>query len=165
MAKALTFIENNPLHQGEEQALAIADVVEALANSREAVLVTLDILTNLNDMGLLGLIQGVVKERTEVGTMAIQMMNQPGPHRVLKNLMNALEFLGKVQPAQVETIFNGLTNGLQRALENPLDNKTLSLWGLGKGLRDPEVMTSLYTILGFIHGVGEVFAKEQREIH
>ncbi|UFJ41720.1 DUF1641 domain-containing protein [Brevibacillus humidisoli] len=54
-----------------------------------------------------------------------------------------------------------MTGGLERSAERMQDDKQVSLWGLGKTLRDPDISASLSTMLAFMQGMGEVFNKEK----
>ena len=82
----------------EEQAQAISDIVKALSDNRDAIVLSLDILKNLHEMGLLYAVHGLLEQRTEVGAIAIQQVNQPGMQHGIKNAMNVVKFLGSLDP-------------------------------------------------------------------
>ncbi|MFC3885149.1 DUF1641 domain-containing protein [Bacillus songklensis] len=165
MAKAIRQINKKAPNKEEEQAQAITDIVKALADNREAIMVTLDILKNLHEMGALNAVDGLLKARSDVAYIAIQQLNQPSMHNTIKNAMGAFKFLGSVNPDQLQTIFQGLSHGLERSAENIKKGEDASLWQLGKSIRNPDVRASLSTMVEFLQGMGEVFHHEQREVH
>jgi uncharacterized protein YjgD (DUF1641 family) len=165
MAKAIRQIKKHVPNPQEEQAQAISDIVKALAENREAILTTIGILKNLQEMGALDAVHGLLEKRNEVGAIAIGQLNQPSMHNTIKNAINAFKFMGSVNPTQLQTILKGLSHGLERATESVPNGEEPSLWKLGKSMRDPEVKASLATMVEFLHGMGEAFHQEHREIH
>lgn len=165
MAKAIRQIKKQIPSPAEEQAQAITDIVTALADNRQAIMTTLGILKNLHEMGALDAVHGLLEKRNDVGVIAVGQLNQPAMHNTIKNGINAFKFLGSVNPNQLQTIFEGLSHGLERSTESVKKGEDPSLWKLGKSMRNPEVRTSLATMVEFLQGMGEAFHQEQREIH
>jgi uncharacterized protein YjgD (DUF1641 family) len=163
MAKAIKQINKSIPNPEEEQAQAISDILKALSDNREAILTTLGIMKHLHEMGVLNALHGMLEQRTEVGAIAIQQMNQPTMHNTIKNGINAFKFLGGVKPEQLQSIFQGLGHGLERSSEMIQKGEYPSLWKLGTSIRNPEVRASLSTMVEFLQGMGEVFNHEQNE--
>ncbi|MDQ0245525.1 uncharacterized protein YjgD (DUF1641 family) [Bacillus fengqiuensis] len=165
MAKAIRQINKHVPNKEEEQAQAVADIVAALAENREAIVTTLGILKELQEMGALNAIHGLLQKRTDVGAIAIQQINKPNMHNTIKNGMNALGFLGSINPDQLKIIFQGLNQGLERATESAHQGEEQSLWKLGKNMGNSEVKASLATMMGFMQGMGEAFQQENGKLH
>ncbi|HYK71960.1 MAG TPA: DUF1641 domain-containing protein [Pseudoneobacillus sp.] len=167
MAKAIKQINKTVPNPVEEQAQAITDILQALSENREAILTTLGIMKHLHEMGVLTAIHGLLEQRTEVGAIAIQQMNQPAMHNTFKNGINAFKFLGSVNPEQLQSILQGLSSGLERSTEVIQKGEFSSLWKLGTSMRNPDVRASLSTMVEFLHGMGEVFNRDQekQELH
>lgn len=165
MAKAIRQINKHIPNKQEEQAQAIADIVAALADNREAIMTTLGILKELQEMGALDAIHGLLQKRTDVATIAIHQINQPSMHNTIKNGMNALGFLGSINPDQLQAILQGLSHGLKRATESAQKGEEQSLWKLGKSMGNSEVKASLATMMGFMQGMGEAFRQENGKLH
>ena len=157
MAKPIRHINNQVPDPAREQAEAISDIVKALSANREAILTSLDILKNLQEMGALAAVHGLLEQRTEVGAIAIQQINQPAMQHVIKNAMSVFNFLGSLDPEQMQTIFSGLTRGLEHASERIQNGDNPSLWKLGTSIRNPEIKASLSTMLEIMQGLGEAF--------
>ncbi|WP_442599787.1 DUF1641 domain-containing protein [Neobacillus sp. D3-1R] len=165
MAKAIKQIKKSVPNPVEEQAQAISDILESLTENREAILSTLGILKHLHEMGVLNALHGLLEQRTEVGAIAVQQMNQPAMHNTIKNGINAFKFLGSVNPEQLQSILQGLSHGLERSTEVIQKGEFQSLWKLGTSMRNPDVRASLSTMVEFLHGMGEVFNRDQQELH
>jgi len=161
MAKAIRSIEKkistDPI---EQQNQALQDLLQAVTDSREALVVFLDILKEAHQAGILNIVQGVLKARQDVGYLAIQQLNQTTMHHTIKNIMGVAEILGKIEPEHLNRILNGVANGLDKTTELHENGKVHGLWGLTKDLRDPDVNSTLTTAIEFMKGMGEVLRKD-----
>jgi uncharacterized protein YjgD (DUF1641 family) len=165
MAKPIRQINKAVPDPVEEQAQAITDIVKSLSENRDAILTTLGILRNLQDMGVLNALHGLLEQRNEIGSLAIQQINQPAMHNTIKNAINVFKFIGSVKPEQLQAIIQGVSQGFERSIETLQKGESLSLWKLGNSFRDPDVKASLTTMVEFLHGMGEVFNQDQRNMH
>ena len=164
MAKAIKQIRKEIPNPEQEQAKAITDIVEALANNREAIMSTIGIVKHLHEMGILDALNGLFEKSADVGVIAIQQMNQPNMHNTIKNGMSAMKFLGQLNPEQLQIILSG-SRGFEKFGEKVEANEKVSLWRLGSSIRNEEVQTALVTMLGFLEGMGEVFQGDKEELH
>lgn len=165
MAKAVRQISKSVPNQQEEQAEAVAAIIKELADNREAIVSTIAILKNLHEMGVLNIFKGLLEQRTDVGAIAIQQMNQPAMYNIIKNGMSAAKFLGSVNPEQLTNILEGVNKGMQRASESVDRKEDAGLWKLGKNIRTPEARASLAVMTEFLQGMGQAFQQEKRETH
>jgi uncharacterized protein YjgD (DUF1641 family) len=158
MAKAIKQIEKKRLNPIEEQTQAIKELVEMTAESREALMTFLEILQELHKAGLLDIIKGLLKTRHKVGVLAMDQINQPDMHNMIRNGINTIEFLGELDPDQLKTMLDGVNNGLETSAESA-NKKEVSLWGMAKTMRDPDVKRSITTMISFLEGMGKEFSK------
>ena len=165
MAKAIRQINKSVPTEEELQLQAISDIMKAIGENRDAIVTSLDILKNLQDIGVLQAVQGLLEQRVDVATIALKQINQPAMHNSIKNAFNAIKFLGTVKPEQLQLILQGLGQGLERTLGNNQQQEHQSLWKMSKSLRDPDVKASLSTALEFLQGMGEVFNNEGKTLH
>lgn len=165
MAKAIKQIKKEIPTPEQEQSQAITDIIAALANNREAIMSTIGIIKHFHDMGILDALNGLLEKRTDVGVIAIQQINQPSMHNTIKNGMNTFKFLGQLNPDQLQIILNGVSRGFEKFGEKIDKNEKASLWKLGTSIQNEEVRKSLFTMLGFLEGMGEVFQGDKREMH
>jgi uncharacterized protein YjgD (DUF1641 family) len=163
MAKAITQIRKEIPNQVDEQTQAVEDIIREIASNREAILETIGIMKELHETRVLEAVNALLKQRTEVGAIAIQQINQPAMHNIIKNGMNAFTFLGSVQPGQLDTILNGLSQGMQRLSLTAQNGEKQSLWKLRKRLWSPEIRSVMTMMINFMDGMGTVFLRNRRE--
>jgi uncharacterized protein YjgD (DUF1641 family) len=161
MAKAIKDIDKKRSNPIEEQTEAIQQLIEMTAESRDALLSFLDILQELHNAGLLDIVQGLLKTRHKVGVLAMGQLNQPEMHRIIKNGINTIQFLGELNPDQLNTMLNGVNKGLEKSTMNTKKGEQVSLWGLAKSIRDPNVKMSISTMMSFLEGMGKGIKKDQ----
>ncbi|MBP0725744.1 DUF1641 domain-containing protein [Bacillus sp. RG28] len=165
MAKPIKQIRRVIPTPEQEREQAITDILTALANNREAVLGTLGIIKQLQDIGVLAALNALLEKRVDVGVIAINQINQPNMHNMIKNGMNAINFLGKVSPDQLQIMLDGVSRGLVRFGEKIDKREKASIWKLGSSIGNDDVKTALVTMLGFLEGMGEVFKEDKQELH
>jgi uncharacterized protein YjgD (DUF1641 family) len=161
MAKAIKQIDKKESNPIEEQVQAIQQLIEMTAESRDALLSFLEILQELHSAGLLDIVQGLLKTRHKVGVLAMGQLNQPEMHRMIKNGINTIQFLGELDPDQLQTMLNGVNKGLEKSTMNVKKGEQISLWGLAKSMRDPDIKMSMSTMMGFLEGMGKGIKNKQ----
>lgn len=165
MAEAIKQIRKEIPTPEQEQSQAISEIIAALASNREAIISTIGIIKHLQEMGVLDALNGLLEKRVDVGAIALQQFNQPGMHNIIKNGMNTFKFLSQLNPDELQILLNGVTRGLEKLGERIDRNDKVSLWQLGNSIRNDEVRTSLFTMLGLLEGMGEVFQRDKRDLH
>ncbi|MDP4083925.1 MAG: hypothetical protein Q8934_04830 [Bacillota bacterium] len=165
MAKAITQIRKEIPNQKEEQTEAIEKVLQELGKNSEAIIQTIQILKELHDTKILETVHAILKQRTEIGAIAIHQVNQPTMRNIIKNGMNTIEFLGTLKPGQLNTILDGVGHGLERLSETGEKGEKQSLWKLRKRLWSPEIRAAMTTMVDFMDGLGEVFLRNRKESH
>ena len=80
MAKAIRQINKSVPTEEELQLQAISDIMKAIGENRDAIVTSLDILKNLQDLGVLQAVQGLLEQRVDVATIALKQINQPAMH-------------------------------------------------------------------------------------
>lgn len=165
MARAITQIDKKTPNPAEEREQAVGDIIGAISESREAIIVFLDIVKELHAAGILDIVQGLLKTRHQVGVIAINKINEPGMHRVIKNGMNAFQLLSKLDPEQLKVLMNGISAGLGKMSAPDKTHKIDGMWGMVKALRDPEINASIGTLIRFMQGMGQELNKDRGPLH
>jgi uncharacterized protein YjgD (DUF1641 family) len=161
MAKAIRQIRKEVPNQQEEQQQAIADILKELADNREAIMGAIGILKGLQEMKVLETVGALLDQRNEVGAIAIQQINQPTMHNVIKNGIAAFKFLGSIQPSHLETIMEGVGIGLKRLSQTGQKGEKQSIWKMRRRLRSPKIRAAMTTMVDFMEGMGEAFLKNR----
>jgi uncharacterized protein YjgD (DUF1641 family) len=161
IVKAIRQIRKEVPNQQEEQQQAMADILKELADNREAIMGASGILKGLQEMKILESVGALLDQRNEVGAIAIQQINQPTMHNVIKSGIAAFKFLGSLQPSQLETIMEGVGIGLKRLSQTGQKGDKQSIWKMRRRLRSPEIRAAMTTMVDFMEGMGEVFLKNR----
>ncbi|MGG0718461.1 DUF1641 domain-containing protein [Robertmurraya massiliosenegalensis] len=165
MAKAIRQISKSVPNPIDEQKESIATLLQAIGDNREALMTTLDIIKGLHEMGVLDAAKSMLEQREDIGAIAMQQANQTGVHNIVKNGMTAIQFVGSINPEQLQAILHGLYTGFERMLDVVKTGEQKSLIKLGSSLRDPDVKVSLTTMVEFLHGMGEAFKRENEKVN
>ncbi|WP_047151108.1 DUF1641 domain-containing protein [Aneurinibacillus tyrosinisolvens] len=162
MARAITRVEKRIPTQAQRQEESFGDILRVLSENRESVVAFLDIMKELHQSGLFDIVQGVLKNKHEIGKVGFEFIQVAGIPSMLKNGIVAMQFLSKLDPLKVQMILSGLSNGLEKATSE--EDSHTSVWGIVKALRDPEINTTVTSLLGFLRGMGEELNKDKAEV-
>lgn len=154
MAKAITNIERRIPNQAEEDAQAIQELLQAAANHSEPLMKLLDIIQELDRLGILDALQGILKNSEQIALIGLHQLNKPGAHRMIKNGMGAVQLLSQIDPAKLQTILQGVASGVEYAAKDEPGQKQ-GLWDILRTLRGPEASISLSMMTKFLQGMGK----------
>ncbi|GGF31985.1 hypothetical protein GCM10010954_33940 [Halobacillus andaensis] len=154
MAKAIKQIDRTIPTAKEKQTEELNELLSSIAKHKETLTLLLDIVEELHKVGLLDMLQGMLKTRHKLGLLAMEELDKPVVHDLVKSGIGAFNFLTKVDPEQISRILNGMSEGLKHSSEQLENDKTLGLWGMMKATKDPEVNQSLTTFIHFLEGMG-----------
>ncbi|GGH86329.1 uncharacterized protein YjgD (DUF1641 family) [Pullulanibacillus pueri] len=161
MAKAITQIRRVDPTPEELQAQSISKILGAVAENGEAIMKVMDIVSQLDQMGVLDALDALAKRRVDVAEIMIHQVNQPAMHKVMKNGMNMFKFLGSLNPDQIQMLMDGIGHGVDKATATESNDKKTSLWSLGKAMKKPEVKESLAMLITILEGMGESLQREK----
>ncbi|WHY36609.1 DUF1641 domain-containing protein [Cytobacillus firmus] len=160
MAKAIKQIELVQPSAEEEQAQDIAGLLTQLSQNHEALSSAIDIIGQLQKSGILDIIQGFLHSKEKVAAIAIDQVNQPNMHNIIRNGFNTVDFLGSLDPQQMNIMMSAVTKGLDESAEVMKRNEKTGVLGLMKALRDPDINLAINFMLGFLKGMGREMGKE-----
>ncbi|MBM7570834.1 DUF1641 domain-containing protein [Aquibacillus albus] len=155
MARAITQIERKQSSVEEERSEDLGAILKQIADNREAIEDSLTILEELHKSGVLDMVKGFLRTKEKVGVIAVEQLNQPSMHQLIRNMFNSIELLSSMDPDRLNAIFGGLNKGLEKASEGTEENNQIGAFGMLKAMRDPNVKTSLSTMVHFLEGMGE----------
>ncbi|WP_423410581.1 DUF1641 domain-containing protein [Heyndrickxia sp. MSNUG] len=163
MAKPIRQISRGVPNLKEEQDKAIDEILKALADNKEAVLSFIELTKELHEVSVFDSASSLLKQRNDVGVIAMQQINQPAVHNIIKSGFGLFKFLGAMQPAQLETLLQGVTLGLKRMSRTGEKGKKQSIWKMRIRLRSPEIRAAMTTMVDFLEGMGEAFLKNRED--
>ncbi|PLS18246.1 hypothetical protein CVD28_08135 [Bacillus sp. M6-12] len=162
MARAIRQISKQAPNVEEEQAQAAADLMRQLTENKDAVIAGIQVMKGLNDMGIFDALRGMLDNRTEVGAIAMQQLNQPATHNVIKAGMFGIQFLSTLQLGQLETVMNGVGLGMKRLSKTGQEGEKQSIWKMRRRLRSPEIRAAMTAMVDFMEGMGEAFLHNKK---
>ncbi|NHM31170.1 DUF1641 domain-containing protein [Neobacillus terrae] len=163
MARAITQISRYQVNPEEEQARAQEEIMKALTDNKDAVLNLITLVKRLDDLKVFQAANAFIEKGEDIGVIAMQQINQPTMHNVIKNAMGAFTFLGSIQPAQLNTIMEGLSHGMKEMSRTGEKGEKQSVWRLRLRFWTPEIRAAMTTMMSFMQGMGEVFLRNRRE--
>ncbi|HEU5140711.1 MAG TPA: DUF1641 domain-containing protein [Bacillales bacterium] len=155
MAKPISTIDRIVVDEETKHQRDVEEIETALAENKEAVLETIELLGNLYDRGVLETLNGFFSQGEQVLQIIVQEINKPGHSQVLENLVGLAGILGSIDMDQLKTFTEKANNGLQEATESDTDDGPSSIFQLMKVLKDPEINRSVGMLLKFLKGMGK----------
>ncbi|RSL32353.1 DUF1641 domain-containing protein [Salibacterium salarium] len=161
MAKAITQIDIEEKTEAEQKKQIHDDILNQIADNHDSIQTTLDIVEELQQAGILDMLKGLLRMREQIGSISIDKINQPSMHHLIKNSFHTIEFIGKVDPEELEKMMNGMINGMERLSKETEKTEDTGMWGLFKTMRDPHVLSALSYMTAFLNGFGEEMGKKE----
>ncbi|UOR11753.1 DUF1641 domain-containing protein [Halobacillus amylolyticus] len=155
MAKAIRQIDKSIPTPEQEQAQDLEEILGALAKNRESLLILLEIVEELHKSGLLDIAKGMLKTRHKLGVLAMDELDKPAVHDLVKSGISTFNFLTKINSDQLDGLLDGVSSGLEESSKSLQTNEKVGMWGLMKSINDPDINRSITTLLGFLQGMGQ----------
>lgn len=161
MAKAIRQIRWEEHHQADEQAQDLNEILRALTDNKEAVLACIELVKGMHDLKVFETGGALLKKSDEVGAIAMQQINQPAVHNMIKSGFGIFKFLGSMKPSQLETVLEGVMQGMENMSQTVEKAEKESLWKMRKRLSKPEIRTVITSMFDFLEGMGSVFLRSK----
>jgi uncharacterized protein YjgD (DUF1641 family) len=161
MAKSIRTIERKFPTEEEVQAESVKEILHVLSENREAIVSFMGILKEVHEAGVFDIGHGVLQNRKSLESIGLEFIKVANIPVMLKNVILATQFLGRLDPIRTEKLIGGLSNGLDQAMQQ--QDKPKSMWGLLGLMRDPNVMASISTALHFLRGMGDELNKREEK--
>ncbi|HEY7909100.1 MAG TPA: DUF1641 domain-containing protein [Thermomicrobiales bacterium] len=112
------------------------------------------LLVALHERGVLRLLNGLLAAGPSVSAIALDGLNSPSGQRAVRNAVVLGEAATRIDPADLETLVQGVARGIETAGER-LAQEPPSTISLAKALRDPDVRRGMNAMLGFLKALGQ----------
>ncbi|GAA5513887.1 hypothetical protein Dcar01_02636 [Deinococcus carri] len=157
MAKPLEFDVRTLLPTPEER------LAESTAESADAMGEALELLRVLHEHKVLQTLVRVVQGGEGLTSHALDILNEPGSVRAVRNALEAVKVLGRIEPEALETVTGALSDGLQEGARRVREGERAGLGELLALVRDPDVGLALGALVGVLRGFGR--GLREREAH
>ncbi|TDE85215.1 MULTISPECIES: DUF1641 domain-containing protein [Deinococcus] len=148
MAKSLEFDVRTLLPTPEER------LAESAAESTDALVEALALLRVLHEHRVLHTLVRVVQGGEGLASHALNLLNEPGSVRAIRNALDAVKLLGSLEPETLETVTGALADGLREGARRVRAGERAGLGELLSLARDPDVGLALGALLGVLRGFG-----------
>jgi uncharacterized protein YjgD (DUF1641 family) len=112
------------------------------------------LLVALHERGVLRLLNGLLAAGPSVSAIALDGLNSPSGQRAVRNAVVLGEAATRIDPADLETLVQGVARGIETAGER-LAQEPPSTISLAKALRDPDIRRGMNAMLGFLKALGQ----------
>ncbi|KIL37573.1 hypothetical protein SD71_02890 [Cohnella kolymensis] len=156
MARPISEIEFTAHDPAVLEAQALGEILSAVAQHKKPLIQFMDIVHELHKFGILDALEALLKNRHQVGVIGIAQLNDSGMQHILKNVILATQFLGKVEPTSLDNMLKGVLSGMERAGGQVADsnNKPVGMFGMIRAMGDEDVRSALGFMLNFLTGMG-----------
>lgn len=154
MANRLTKIEQLTVSAERQREENLQDVLDALADNKDAVLESIRFLSLLHKEGNLAMVNAMVAyQETIMGNVAFEA-NRGENGTILKNLSRLIKLLGMLNLDGIDQFANSLAREEMEEDEEFPEVENIGYIGMVKALKDPEVNRVISVFLHALKGVG-----------
>ncbi|WP_027481062.1 DUF1641 domain-containing protein [Deinococcus pimensis] len=148
MAKPVEFDPRDLLPTARERVEAGTE------ESADALLEALELLRELHEHRVLHTLVRVVRGGEGLTFHALEILNEPGSVRAIRNVLELVKALGSVDPGGLETLRGALEAGVREGARRVEAGERAGLGELLSLARDPDVGLALGAVLGVLRGFG-----------
>ncbi|SMB79214.1 DUF1641 domain-containing protein [Deinococcus hopiensis] len=155
MAKPLNFDAHTLLPTAEER------VAQGTVQSADALVEALELLRALHEHRVLHTLVRLVQGGEGLASQALEVLNEPGSVRALRNGLEGVKLLGSVEPEALEAVTGALADGVREGARRVRGGERAGLGELLSLARDPDVGLALGALVGVLRGFGRGLRERQ----
>jgi len=161
MAKATKVIHRIQPSKEALRKQDLQEIEEALIENKEAIIETLELMQQIQETELPGILKALVAEREEVLEEIVTFMDGSDITRSLSNAMQLFTVLGQFNFEEMEPIVQKLNAGLSEVAR--ASDRKGGYPALLQSISDPDVIEGLNTGLAFAKGLGSTETGDNKE--
>lgn len=155
MAKEITLIQKQVITEEEKKQQFSDELLTQLAENREAVAETMQLLAQLQQAGILDAAISLLAAKEDVSKIAVEQLNREPVKNALNNMMGAGEALSSVDPEVTKQVTSSLVTGLQFATDELKEGKKTKVMDFFKVLKDPDINRAITFGFSFLKAFGQ----------
>ena len=159
MAKAIDFDARTLLPTPGERVAA------GTAESADALLEALELLRELHEHKVLHTLVRLVQGGEGLSFQALEVLNEPGSVRALRNLLELVKLLGSIEPEAISTVSGALADGVRAGAERVRRREPVGLAELLSLSRDPDLGLALGAVVDVLRGFGRGLREREASGH
>ncbi|MCA0969512.1 DUF1641 domain-containing protein [Halobacillus litoralis] len=154
MGKPITDIKRYTVTKEEKMESDLAEVKEAVAENKDAILKGIELLKALDEGGTLDTAQSFTNAKRTALERFVQEISKEQYTPLLENLPGLIFLVGELDVKGLRDLTTRLNQGIKEMERVPEDKKA-NIFEVFKALKDPNVNRSLTLLLGFLKGMGK----------
>ena len=155
MAKPIKTIQRTEITEEHIKAESLESILSGVAQNKDSLLETLQLLQELHDSGIIDALGGLVKAKDKVAKIAVGQLTRKPLTNMINNAMAAGGILTETEPETTKKLISSLSVGLQKAEEGLKSDVKFGLFDLVKALKDPDINRALGFGVNLLKGLGE----------
>lgn len=155
MAQPIKIIKKVELTEEQKKAQSLESLISEVAQNKDSLLDTLQLLQELHNSGILEAMNSLVKAKEQVAKVAVGQMTREPVTNLINNAMAAGGALTTLDPEMTKKLMNGVAKGLEKADQGLQSNSKVGILDLLKVLNDPDINRAIGFGLNLLKGVGE----------
>ena len=155
MAKPIHIIKRTELTEEQKKEQSLESLLTEVAQTKDSLVETLDLLQELHNSGILDGINSLVKTKEKVAKIAVGQMTREPVTNMINNAMAAGGVLTQMDPEMTKKLMGSVAKGLERAEQGLQSNSTTGILDMMKALKDPDMNRAITFGLNLLKGIGE----------
>jgi uncharacterized protein YjgD (DUF1641 family) len=155
MAKPIHIIKRSELTEEQKKEQTLESLLTEVAQTKDSLVETLDLLQELHNSGILDSINSLVKTKEKVAKIAVGQMTREPVTNMINNAMAAGGVLTQMDPEMTKKLMGSVAKGLEKAEQGLHSNSTTGILDIMKALKDPDMNRAITFGLNLLKGIGE----------
>ncbi|MFZ0443721.1 MAG: DUF1641 domain-containing protein [Bacillus sp. (in: firmicutes)] len=155
MAQPIRKIKRFELTEEQKKEQSLENLITEVAQNKDSLVETLDLLQELHNSGILEGINSLVKTKEEVAKIAVGQLTREPFTNMVNNAMAAGGVLTQLDPETTKKLMGSVAKGLEKAEQGLQADSTTSVLDIMKALKDPDFNRAITFGLNLLKGVGE----------
>lgn len=155
MAKPISTIKKNELTEEQKKSQSLESLLSEVAQNKDSLLETLQLLQELHDSGILDALNSLVKAKEKVAKIAVGQMTREPVTNLINNTMAAGGALTTIDPEMTKKLMGSVALGIEKAQQGLQEDSKVGILDLLKVLNDPDINRAIGFGLNLLKGVGE----------
>ncbi len=155
MAAPIRKIKRIELTEEQKKEQSLENLLNEVAQNKESLLETLQLLQELHNSGILEAVNSLVKTKDEVAKIAVGQMTREPVTNMINNAMAAGGVLTQLDPETTKKLMGSVAKGLEKAEQGLQSSSQTTILDLMKALKDPDLNRAITFGMNLLKGVGE----------
>jgi uncharacterized protein YjgD (DUF1641 family) len=155
MAAPITAIQKHVWTDEELKQQKLEDLITLLTDNEEAINKILDIVGELNDIGVLEAVNAMLQAKEKIAKIALGQVTREPITNLINNLMGAAGALTNLDPELTKKLVSSVTLGMDEGNKHIQSNNKIGMFDLLKVLNDPDINRAVGFGIHFMKGLGK----------